>query len=180
MLNKPIGSSRTLSLGFFNLIIMEEIWKDVVGYEGSYQVSSMGRVKSLKFGKDIILKQRINECGYFIVTLSNGTARTHKVHGLVSSAFLNHKPDGHQGLVCNHINFNRTDNRLENLELVSSRENSNQKHIAHSSSFTGVCWNKLRGKWRAQVRINGKKKYLGLFTDELEASQAYEKALKTI
>ena len=71
---------------------MEEIWKDKKDYEGSYQVSNLSRVKSIKFGKERILKQKIRR-GYYYVGLSkNGKVKNYFVHRLVAEAFLDN-PD---------------------------------------------------------------------------------------
>lgn len=102
------------------------------------------------------------------------------IHKLVAMAFLNHTPDGTQIFVINHKNFDKMDNRVENLEIVTSRENSNKKHLSSTSKYTGVSWNKNTNKWRADIYINSKLNYLGLFTNEIEASNAYQNALKQI
>jgi len=99
----------------------KEIWKPVKNYEGFYEVSNIGRIKSLindKTRKEKILKQNI-ACGYLKVNLYfNGVKKCRSVHQLVAEAFLNHKPNGHK-LVVNHINFIRTDNRVSNLRWVT-------------------------------------------------------------
>tara|TARA_R110002072_G_C7623862_1_gene506240 strand:- start:44 stop:541 length:498 start_codon:yes stop_codon:yes gene_type:complete len=159
---------------------MIEEFKDVKNYEGMYQVSNLGRVKSLaRKGclTDRVFKPQADRGGYLRLTLrKDGKAKTRTVHQLVAEAFLNHKPCGHK-LIVNHKNFNRQDNRAENLEIITNRQNSDQKHIKSSSEYTGVCWDKNRNKWLASITINGKKKYLGRFTCEIKASEAYENAL---
>jgi len=158
----------------------KEVWKDVLNYEGIYQISNLGRVKSLKFGKERILRVGVDGNGYLNANLSkNGKVKSRCVHQLVVIAFLNHTPCGLE-LVVNHINFNKTDNRVENLEVITNRENTNKKHLKSSSQYTGVSWYKPTGKWASHIWINGKLKNLGLFMDELEASNAYQNALKNI
>jgi hypothetical protein len=103
-----------------------EIWKDIKGYEGKYQISSFGRVKSLKrktnnqyCKKDHFLKQFISDYGYLRVTLKkNKILKTYTVHKLVLNVFL-----GYEKLQGNHINGIKTDNRLENLEYCTQSEN---------------------------------------------------------
>ena len=158
---------------------MIEEWRSIKDYE-DYKVSNLGRVKSLKFGKEKILKKGLSGNGYHIVNLCDvGLVKARKVHQLVAVAFLNHKPDGYK-LVVNHKDFNRTNNNVSNLEIVSARENSNRKHIKSTSKHVGIYWNKAASKWRAQIVINRKKKHLGYFVDEIQASNAYQKALKNI
>lgn len=156
-----------------------EVYKAVIGYEELYEVSNLGNIKSLKFGKEKQIKPAVGSHGYLNVRLSKGGIfKTRTVHTLVAEAFLNHVPCGHK-LVINHIDFNKSNNHVTNLEIVTNRENSNRKHIklSRSSQFTGVSLYKPTGKWLAQININGKVKNIGYFTDELEASVYYENAL---
>jgi hypothetical protein len=172
------------------LICWEE-WKDIPEYEGIYQVSDLGKVKSLsrfvlKNGKypfkskDLILKLNLDKYGYLMVNLFlKNKSRTKKVHQLVAIVFLNHTPCGLE-LVVNHKNFIRVHNHVWNLEIVTPRENSNHTHLPSSSEFTGVCLDKSSGRWRAGIYVNGKIKLLGTFVSELEASTYYENALQAI
>lgn len=99
-----------------------EIWKPVLNYEGLYEVSNFGRVKSLISGK--ILKPRKRNDGYLSVVLcENGKTKMFYVHRLVYSAFNGEIP---AGLQVNHINDkDKTDNRLCNLNLMTPKENTN-------------------------------------------------------
>jgi YHS domain-containing protein len=154
-----------------------EIWKDIPNYEGCYQVSNLGRLKSLKMNKETILKGGISSTGYLkFCLILNRKTKYYSMHQLVAMAFLNHKPCGYK-LVVNHKNFNRLDNRLENLEVITHRENTNRKHIKSKSKYVGVQWSSNINKYRAVILINGKDKILGQFDDEKEASNYYEKAL---
>lgn len=157
-----------------------EIWKDILDYEGIYQISNLGNVKSLKFGKEKILKTNLDNNGYLILRLcKKGIIKTRTLHQLVAIAFLNHIPDGHN-LVVNHKNFIRTDNRVENLEIVTQRENSNLKHLKSTSEFVGVYWCKKLKKWMTCIYMNKKLNYLGYFINEIDANNAYQKALKMV
>ena len=157
---------------------MEE-YKSIKGYE-DYKVSNLGNVKSFKCGKERVLKPVIDYYGYLVVNLSKERKqKIFRVHKLVATAFLNHKPCGHK-LVVNHIDFKKTNNNVNNLEVVTTRENSNKKHLKSSSKYTGVYWSKSTNKWRAEIFIDRKKKYLGLFKDELKASEAYQLALNSV
>lgn len=98
---------------------MEEIWKYIKGYEGLYQVSNLGRVKSLYFKDEKILKGRPDKDGYILVYLyKNKKATNKKVHKLVAEAFV---PECK--IQVNHKNGIKDDNRAENLEYVTAGEN---------------------------------------------------------
>tara|TARA_R110000744_G_C19011960_1_gene523131 strand:+ start:105 stop:581 length:477 start_codon:yes stop_codon:yes gene_type:complete len=157
---------------------MEE-FRNIKGYEG-YKISNLGNIKSLKSKKERILNPGVDSTGYLTVALcKESKPKTFKVHQLVATAFLNHTPCGHK-LVVNHIDFNKTNNNVNNLEIVTQRKNTNKKHLNSSSEYTGVCWSKPANKWQANIRVNGKLKHLGLFVDELDASKAYQIALNNI
>lgn len=168
---------------------MQEEFRDIPGYEGIYQVSNFGRVKSLAretsngtgvyISKEKILTQFINKCYYCSYLSKNSKTKTFTVHQLVAMAFLNHTPCGFK-LVVNHKDLNKLNNNLSNLELVSHRENTNKKHLKSSSTYTGVSWHKRTQKWRARIQINGIETYLGLFKCELSAALAYQNKLKTL
>jgi len=164
----------------------EEIWKAIPGYEGYYEVSNLGQVRSLdreilhkKHGiqkrKGKIVSSHIGKRGYLSTYLSKeGKIKTLKVHQVVAMAFLNHTPCGLK-VVVDHINNNSLDNRLENLQLISNRENLS-KDKKPKSGYTGVYRN---GKgFLAQIQINKKTINLGTFKTAEEASEAYQNKLK--
>lgn len=98
---------------------MEEIWKDIKGYEGLYQVSNLGRVKSLR--RNIILKQGIT-CGYERVVLyTNNSYKNFLIHRLVAHAFI---PNPDNLPQVNHIDENKLNNCADNLEWCDSKYNS--------------------------------------------------------
>jgi hypothetical protein len=169
-----------------------EIWKDIPGYEGLYQASNLGRVKSLdnkvlcrggayriKRGK--ILSPYIHSDNYCFLTLYDNKIQSKRfsIHQLVAIAFLNHKPNGFK-LVINHKDFDRTNNNVNNLEIVTQRQNTNLKHIPHSSQYTGVSWDNKFKRWKARIYFNKKDKHIGYYKNEYEAHLAYEKVLEEI
>lgn len=101
----------------------KEIWKDILGCEGLYQVSNFGRVKSFKFGKERILKPGTNKYGYLIVILcKNGKVKHFYVHRLVAEAFI---PNPHNYPCVNHKDECKTNNNVNNLEWCTYTYNNN-------------------------------------------------------
>ena len=115
-----------------------EIWRDIKGYEGLYQVSNYGKVRSLdrttfansRWGKvrsmnfkGRIIKQFVGKNGYMKVSLcKDGKVHSKDVHRLVYEAFIREIVEGMQ---VNHIDENKTNNKVENLNLLTPKENSN-------------------------------------------------------
>lgn len=118
----------------------KEIWKNIEGYEGLYQVSDQGRVKSLKYGKERILKPKLLKTGYLYVSLSKGkTIRQYSVHRLVALAFI---PNPDNKPQVNHKSEQKWLNTVYNLEWTTAKENMN--------------WG-TRNKRASTKRTNGKK-----------------------
>jgi hypothetical protein len=144
---------------------MEEIWKK---YDERYEVSSFGNVRNEKG----LLKQYYSK-GYYRCCLNK---KIITVHQLVAIVFLNHKPCGMK-LVVDHINNIKTDNRVDNLQIITNRENSSKDVKGKSSNYTGVSWSKANSKWRCEIKINNERINLGYFINEIDASNSYQEAL---
>ena len=100
---------------------MEELWKDIDGFVGKYQISNMGRVRSLHWNKEIILKGGISKFGYRRVVLTNNNYRKYyAIHRLVALAFI---PNPENKPEVNHKDENKLNNRVDNLEWVTCKEN---------------------------------------------------------
>ncbi len=165
---------------------MKEEWRDIKGYENLYKISNLGRVKSLgrwvgakagkrKFKKESILKAGVGSSGYKLVSLTvNSKSKSKRVHQLVAESFLNHMACGYK-LVVDHIDNNPLNNNVENLQLITQRENTHKESNRGTSEYVGVSFYDNH----YYVRFwNGKKnEYLGRFKCELEASRVYQKRL---
>lgn len=119
---------------------MKEIWKDIEDYEKIYQISNLGRIKSLSrfvnncknygsigfYTKEKILKLAISKTGYYICTLfKNGKGKTFKVHRLIAKAFIEN-PNNYK--IINHIDGNKLNNNLNNLEWCNHSHNNKEAY----------------------------------------------------
>ena len=108
------------------MIFPRRKWKDIPGYEGLYQVSNLGEIKSLNYrntGKEKILKLIKDKKGYFHVNLyKNGKLKNLQVHRLVAMAFI---PNHNNYNQVNHKDENTSNNAVENLEWCTAKYNSN-------------------------------------------------------
>jgi hypothetical protein len=159
------------------------IWKDIPGYEGLYQVSSDGKVRSLdreqphsRYGTQKLkgkeLYQSVTEQGYHYVKLCKGNnQKTHRVNVLVYESFIGKRKDGY---VVDHIeNDRRFDNSLDNLQLITQRENILKDS---KTNFIGAYSKKTKSgkvRWYSRIKIDGKDRYLGTYDTEIEAHKSY-------
>ena len=150
---------------------MEEIWKELPDTNGKYECSSLGRVRVKETG--YLVSFSTSSYGYHKCAINR---KSTKVHRLIAKTFL---PIVEGKNEVNHIDFDRKNNRIDNLEWVSRREN--HTHLAlnkpnRSSKYIGV--KKEGSKYVAMISINNKKVYIGTFDDELDARDAYLNYLK--
>ena len=157
----------------------QEIWRDILGYEGMYQISSLGRVKSLSRNqyngkgyfnsKEKFLKQRITTKGYFSYSLTkNNKTIDFLAHRLIAVAFIDNPLNKR---TVNHKDSVRRNNSINNLEWASYRENHCHRvsKIAKSSKYVGVCFHKATKKWESNICVSGKLIHLGIHKTEEEA-----------
>lgn len=123
---------------------MQEVWKNIEEYKGLYQVSNLGRIRN---SKNKIMRQYKNHKGYLIIQLSKeGRSKTLIVHRIVAKAFIPNKNNKEQ---INHINCNKNDNNIKNLEWVTNKEN--KKH----AQLHGLCKSSpIGGKNKRAKKVN--------------------------
>lgn len=113
----------------------KELWIDIKGYEGYYQISSKCRVRSFKHNRLKIMKQTKDSGGYLMIGLSkNNTEKKYMVHNLFATYFL---PNPLNYKHINHIDFNKTNNKLNNLEWCTHKIN-----MEHAAKKPGRVWAK--------------------------------------
>jgi len=170
---------------------MKEIWNNALGFEGLYQVSNLGKVRTVKrdyfSGRHHTVKKtienaplyhRVNRSGYIDVNLRKGKKRRpYTVHRLVYEAFNGAVPNG---LVINHKDLNKMNNNLSNLEAITSRENNIHylKSIQMKCNSIGV--RTQTNGFVAQITNKGHRIYLGYFETEDEASSYYQSTYEDI
>lgn len=151
-----------------------EKWKIIDGFI-NYEVSNFGNVRSIKSGN--ILKGGKDRNGYKCVNLrADKKTFFRPIHRLVALNFL----EPIEGKNCvNHIDINKENNHISNLEFCNHYENNTHMKMVNgkSSKFPGVSFCKDRNKFSSNIMVSGKAKFLGRFKTEIEAHEAYKKAL---
>ena len=162
-----------------------EIWKPIKGYEKLYEVSNKGRIRNTR---NKVMKTYIINSGYKAIKFTvNGKRTSHLIHRIVATTFL----DNFESLPeVNHINENKLDNKVENLEWVSSAQNKQhslksgtydkiyttcntlgkKNNCKNHSNYHNVTFHKGRNKWAATIRVGGKNMFPKRFNTEVEAA----------
>ena len=177
---------------------MNEIWKEIPNYEGLYEASNLGNIRSIphrvpskggtRLVKSTLKKLQTNRKGYLITTLSKGNVlATYTVHQLVALTFI---PNFTRSTELNHINGIKTDNSVSNLEI--SDPSHNQFHAVRAglrgptglSQYRYVYYVKnprAVKKWAACIRHNGKSSFgWKTFNTEIEAAKYADELLDSI
>lgn len=162
---------------------MKEVFVPVKGYEGLYEISNTGLVKSFiksNRRKGDYLTNVLAPVGYYVTALSKDKkSKNVYIHRLLAEAFIEN-PNNYPFI--DHINGNKQDNSISNLRWCTKKQNerfNNKINKNKSSKYVGVCYDKHWGKWKASLNINGKTKNLGTYKTEHEAYLRYKKFIET-
>ena len=130
--------------------LQQERWKDIDGYDGMYQVSDLGRVRSFKFGKTRLLRPGKTKDGYFIVQLwRNGQGKVLLVHRLVAQAFIPN--DDETKTQINHRNEDKTENKVSNLEWCTAQYNLTYNDIHHRRNNPNYKRDKIKDLYKPNL-----------------------------
>ena len=167
-------------------------WHSVLfnGLETNLQVTKCGRVKKIKVDWSIYNRKigevdftnlKLTSKGYkqFGIKIKGLKTRKCHVHQLVAAAFLGYKFEGNKNVV-DHIDSNILNNHVNNLRLITNRENCSKERTLKRGLPVGVSYDKKRNKWLSQIYLNKKKINLGRFNTIEEASNAYQLKLKSL
>jgi hypothetical protein len=150
---------------------MEE-FKDLIGFDSNYKISNKGYVINSK-GRKI---GSIGQDGYNHVLLKkNGKIYNIRVHKLVWEYFGEVNPT--HDVIIDHENNIKSENGIDNLQLISFRQNVNKDQKIGVSDTIGVSWSNDKKRWRAQISINNKRLHLGYRRTIAEARLLYQSAL---
>jgi len=166
---------------------MKEIWKDIKGYEGAYQISNLGRVKTLRrkikhprhgeyLRPEKILRPRINHHGYLRVAFNvNKVTKDFFVHRLIAIAFI---PNPHNYATINHMDGNKLNNDISNLEWCTQPENLSHAHRIGLCDKKGILHHNVKLTEKKVLRI--RKLYAEGKLNQYELADKYDVSVPTI
>jgi hypothetical protein len=160
------------------------------GIETNIEVTKCGKVKRVRTDWET-RKTKIGEIYFYKLKLNNGykslkikikkqKSKTVFVHQLVAQAFLKYDFGMSKIFEIHHKKEPKTNNNLDNLQVITHRENMSKERTAKSGLHVGVCFNKNAKKYQSKITINNNTIHLGYFNTIEEASYAYQQKLKTI
>ena len=115
---------------FTDTELTNEVWRDIDGYDGMYQVSDLGRVRSRYSGEWKVMRAKKNRCGYLYLNLyKDGKGKSVTVHRLVANAFIPNSDESKTQI--NHRNEDKTENKVSNLEWCTAQYNLTYNNIHH-------------------------------------------------
>lgn len=156
--------------------MIEEEWFDIPNYENIYKINKKAEIKN---SQERILKPSLNTSGYLKTCLTNNKVKKYfMIHQLMGLTFLKDYKLKQNKFIIDHLDNNKLNNNLENLRIVSFRENVSKDRKNKTSKYTGVSKNKINKKYLVYINTTGKNKYLGSFENEEDAAKAYNFELK--
>ena len=167
----------------------KEIWKSIKEYEDMYEVSTFGNVRSLdrfiidkrgvkRFCKGRVLRSTKNGKGYLhVIVCKDSKPVLMRIHALVFDTF---NGSDRSKLVIDHIDNDKENNNINNLQLITNRENVSKGCLLRkrASKYIGVFKN--HNRWSAKIRINGNLIHLGAFGCETAAHVTYQRRLNEL
>jgi hypothetical protein len=153
-------------------MITQEYLKEILDYNPETGIFTWKIKKNGTKGINSIAGH-IDKKGYFRIKINS---ISHKAHRLAWLYVYGNTPKGQ----IDHVNGVKHDNKISNLRIVSNRENCQNRIEHRQGKLVGCYYNKRDKKWQAQIQINGKQTFIGLFETQREAHAAYLKALETL
>lgn len=165
------------------------------GLETNIEATKCGRIRKVKkhwygngkgkyrsiYGEIDYTKRALSNSGYYQLRVNaiNNNGRTFYIHQIIASIFLNYT-FGDRNFVIDHIDSNKLNNHLNNLRIISIRENCSKEKTIKSGLPVGVHFHKPLKKYASRIHYNGKKIYLGYYNTIDEASLVYQNKLKEL
>ncbi len=159
------------------------IWKSIPSFEGQYEASVDGQIRSLeRFSiratvRACVMKGNVRPDGYSAVTLADGKGdyKSYLTHRII---YLAHVGPIMPGMAIDHINGDRKDNRVNNLRLVTPSQNQMNRASANKRGIpTGIYWCETRKRWVVQIKVNGRavaRKRVGKLEDAVLLRKSWE------